>query len=173
MSSLGSRSPRHVLEGAASLRALRQAALTLVMVLAALTLGGVRAQLLAEVMTVTAIQAQFNSAVRFPSGTLRATGAGVDDILRRVDGASAWTDWEAYTLGGVATNLAGAIDHQVTTAYAVAGYFEESRSQFTAQGPAGAETHTKIVYVGPDGAQRLLYFVRAGQEVVWLTARSR
>lgn len=170
MSSLGSRSPRHVLEGAASLRALRQAALTLMMVLA---LGGVRAQLLAEVMTVTAIQAQFNSAVRFPSGTLRATGAGVDDILRRVDGASAWTDWEAYTLGGVATNLAGAIDHQVTTAYAVAGYFEESRSQFTAQGPAGAETHTKIVYVGPDGAQRLLYFVRAGQEVVWLTARSR
>ena len=132
-----------------------------------------RAQLLAEVMTVTAIQAQFNSAVSFPRGTLRATGAGVDVILRRVEGASAWTDWEAYTLGGVATSLAGAIDHQVSTAYAVAGYFEESRTQHTAQGPMGPETHTRIVYVSPEGGQRLLYFVKAGQEVVWLTARSR
>lgn len=139
-----------------------------------LPLGGrVHAQLLAEVMTVTAIQAQFNSAVSFPRGTLRATGAGVDAIVRRIDGSSAWTDWEAYTLGGVATSLAGAIDHQVTTAYAVAGYFEESRTQQTVQGPTGPETHTRIVYVGPEGGQRLLYFVRAGQEVVWLTARSR
>lgn len=144
------------------------------MLLLAVPIGSVAsAQLLAEIMTVTAIQAQFNSAVRFPSGSLRATGAGVDAIVRRVDGAAAWTDWEAYTLGGIATNLAGAIDHQVSTAFAVAGYFEESRQQLNVQGPTGPETHTKIVYVGPDGANRLLYFVRAGQEVVWLTARSR
>ena len=140
----------------------------------ALPLGAVaHAQLLAEVMTVTAIQAQFNSAVSFPRGTLRATGAGVDAIVRRIEGSSAWTEWEAYTLGGVATGLAGAIDHQVTTAYAVAGYFEQSRSQSTVQGPTGPETHTRIVYAGSEGGQRLLYFVRAGQEVVWLTARSR
>lgn len=152
----------------------RSAGVALLTLLLALPVGGVaHAQLLVEVMTVTAIQAQFNSAVRFPSGSLRATGTGVDAILRRVDGAAAWTDWEAYTLGGIATSLSGAIDHQVSTAFAVAGYFEESRSQHTAQGPVGPETHTKIVYVGPDGAQRLLYFVRAGQEVVWLTARSR
>lgn len=135
--------------------------------------GVARAQLLAEVMTVTAIQAQFNGAVTFPRGTLRATGAGVDAILRRVQGASAWTEWEAYTLGGVATGLAGAIDQQVSTSYAVAGYFQQSREQFSVTGPAGPETHTRIVYVGDDGTQRLLYFVKAGQEVVWLTARSR
>lgn len=135
--------------------------------------GAAHAQLLAEVMTVTAIQAQFNSAVSFPRGTLRATGAGVNAMVQRIEGSAAWTDWEAYTLGGLATGLAGAIDHQVSTAYAVAGYFERSRSQHTAQGPAGPETHTRIVYTGPEGGQRLLYFVRAGQEVVWLTARSR
>lgn len=141
--------------------------------LALLTGSVAQAQLLAEVMTVTAIQAQFNSAVSFPRGTLRATGAGVDAIVRRIEGSSAWTDWEAYTLGGVAANLAGAIDHQVTTAYAVAGYFEQSRTQQTVQGPAGPETHTRIVYGAAEGGERLLYFVRAGQEVVWLTARSR
>lgn len=147
----------------------------LAVAVAALTLLGAtaQAQLLAEVMTVTAIQAQFNPAVSFPRGTLRATGAGVDALVRRIEGASSWTDWEAYTLGGIATSLAGAIDHQVSTAYAVAGYFEQSRSQHTVQGPAGPETHTRIVYVGSDGGQRLLYFVRAGQEVVWLTARAR
>lgn len=132
-----------------------------------------QAQLLAEVMTVTAIQAQFNSAVSFPRGTLRATGAGVDAIVARIAGGADWTEWEAYTLGGVATALAGAIDHQVSTAYAVAGYFEQSRADHNVQGPLGPETHTRIVYVGPVGGQRLLYFVRAGQEVVWLTARSR
>lgn len=152
----------------------RSHALLALALLLAFAVGGVaRAQLLAEVLTVTAIQAQFDSSVRMPRGTLRATGAGVDALLRRVEGASAWTEWEAYTLGGVATALAGAIDHQVTTAYAVAGYFEQERSERTVQGPVGSETHTRIVYVDDAGGRRLLYFVRAGQEVVWLTARAR
>src|SRR5690554_4980708 len=115
-----------------------------------LILSTAQAQLLAEVMTVTAIQAQFNPAVSFPRGTLRATGAGVEALLRRVEGAAAWTDWEAYTLGGVAVGLAGAIDHQVTLQYAMAGYLEKSRSQHNVQGPAGPETHTRIVYAGED-----------------------
>lgn len=173
MTNLGAGSALQASRVTLTARLLRGTLAVLALVLALPLLTVARAQLLAEVMTVTAIQAQFNSAVSFPRGTLRATGAGVDVILRRVEGASAWTDWEAYTLGGVATSLAGAIDHQVTTAYAVAGYFEESRTQHTVQGPMGPETHTRIVYAGPEGGQRLLYFVKAGQEVVWLTARSR
>ncbi|NLG08241.1 MAG: hypothetical protein GX560_03155 [Deinococcales bacterium] len=146
----------------------------LALALVALPLAGLaQAQLLAEVLTVTAISAQFDPSVSLPRGSLRATGAGVDVLLQRVEDAGSWTDWEAYTLGGIAVGLAGAVDQQVTTAFAVAGYFEQERSQRTVQGPAGPETHTRIVYVGDDGGRRLLYFVRAGQEVVWLTARSR
>lgn len=143
------------------------------LLLVALLVGTAQAQLLAEVMTVTAIQAQFNSSIRFPQNTFRATGPGVNALLSRVEGAQQWADWEAYTLGGTVSALAGAIDHQVSTAFAVAGYFEQSRTERTVQGPAGQEKHTKIVYVDLDGGERLLYFIRAGSEVVWLTARSR
>src|SRR5690554_1013501 len=174
MSDLAARPARPVPVAATQARYRRKWAAVVAALLLTFPLGGAaHAQLLAEVMTVTAIQVQFNGAVSFPRGTLRATGAGVDAIVRRIEGHSAWTEWEAYTLGGVATSLAGAIDHQVSTAYAVAGYFEQSRSQHSAQGPLGPETHTRIVYSGPEGGQRLLYFVRAGQEVVWLTTRSR
>ncbi len=129
------------------------------------------AQLLADVMVTTAIQAQFNSAVSLPRGTMRAMGAGTAALMARVDDASAWTDWEVYTLGGVVMGLSSAVAHEVSTAYAVAGYFEQQRSERTVAGPTGNETHTRIVFLGEAGDLRLLYFIRTGQEVVWLTAR--
>src|SRR5690606_14162051 len=114
MSDLAARPARPVPVAATQARYRRRWAAVEAALLLTFPLGGsAHAQLLAEVMAVTAIQAQFNGAVSFPRGTLRATGAGVDGIVRRIEGHSAWTEWEAYTLGGVATSLAGAIDHQV------------------------------------------------------------
>ncbi|MFO7544650.1 MAG: hypothetical protein R6W77_04060 [Trueperaceae bacterium] len=139
----------------------------------AVVLGGVaRAQLLADVLVTTAIAAQFDGAVRFPSGSLRAVGAGADAIRARVPDHATWQDWEVYTARGIATALQPAFVHQISTAYAVAGYFERERSERTVPGPAGSETHLRLVFAGDDGT-RLLYLIRSGQEVVWLTARSR
>lgn len=144
-------------------------------VLALLAFAGptARAQLLADVMVTTAIQAQFNSAVSLPRGTMRAMGAGTAALMARVDDASSWTDWEVYTLGGVVMGLSSAVAQQVSTAYAVAGYFEQQRSERQVAGPTGSETHTRVVYLGEAGDLRLLYFIRTAQEVVWLTARGR
>lgn len=134
--------------------------------------GAARAQLLVDVMVTTAIAAQFDSAVRFPSGSLRAMGAGADAIRARVPDQAAWQDWEVYAARGIAAALQPAFVHQIATAYAVAGYFEQERSERAVSGPTGAETHLRLVFAGNDGT-RLLYLIRSGQEVVWLTARSR
>lgn len=134
--------------------------------------GVARAQLLADVLVTAAIAAEFDASVRFPSGSLRAVGAGADAIRARVPDQAVWQDWEVYTARGIAMALQPAFVHQIATAYAVAGYFEQERSERTVSGPAGAETHLRLVFVGDDGT-RLLYLIRSGQEVVWLTARSR
>lgn len=154
-------------------RRVRRLTVALLLHAALLLSATASAQLLTDVLTATAVQAQFSSAVRFPPNTLRASGAGVNALLGRVEGASNWTEWEAYTLGGAVAGLAAAVDHQVTTAFAVAGLLEESRDVKTVTGPSGQETHTHIVYVSDSGERRLLYFVRAGNEVVWLTARAK
>lgn|SRR5690606_30824575 len=131
-----------------------------------------RAQLLADVLTATAISATFDSAVRFPSGTYSAVGAGADALVRRVPGSSDWTDWEVYVARGVAANLQPGFVHNVSTSFAVAGYFQEERSEANVSHGGRTELHTRIVFAGPSG-KRLLYLVRADQEVAWLTARSR
>lgn len=154
-------------------RAHCRAAVRSVFVATLLLLPLAHAQLLADVLMTTAIMAQFDSSITLPRGTMRAVGAGVDALVARIPGSSAWTDWEAYALGGVAVGLAGAKVHEVSTSYALAGYFEQERSETTVSGPQGPETHTRIVYVDDSGGQRLLYLIRAGQEVVWLTARPR
>lgn len=134
--------------------------------------GVARAQLLADVLVTAAIAAEFDASVRFPSGSLRAVGTGADAIRARVPDQAAWQDWEVYTARGIAMALQPAFVHQIATAYAVAGYFEQERSERAVSGPAGAETHLRLVFAGDDGT-RLLYLIRSGQEVVWLTARSR
>ncbi|HEX7001992.1 MAG TPA: hypothetical protein VF164_09890 [Trueperaceae bacterium] len=140
------------------------------LVVAAVLGGGVaQAQLLAEVLTTTAISATFDSAVRFPSGSLRAVGEGVDTLARRLPGASQWGDWEGYVARGLAANLKPAFVHNVITSFAVAGYFEDSRETRTVEGPAGTETQTKIVFFDMMGSRmHVLYVIEAGEEVVWL-----
>lgn len=131
-------------------------------------------QLLADVLTTTAIVATFDSGVRFPSGSLRAVGAGVDALASRLPGSADWTDWEAYVARGLAANLRPAFVHNVVTSLAAAGYFEDSRETWTATGPTGAETQTKVTFVDMTGGDRyVLYVVEAGDEVAWLIGRAR
>ncbi|HZJ10417.1 MAG TPA: hypothetical protein VFD39_12025 [Trueperaceae bacterium] len=131
-----------------------------------------RAQLLADVLVSTAISATFDSSVRFPRGSYSAVGAGADALVRRVPGSADWTDWEVYVARGIAANLQAGFVHNISTSFAVAGYFQEDRSETDVVANGVTEVHTRIVFDGPSG-KRLLYLVRSGQEVAWLTARSR
>ncbi|MBX3140860.1 MAG: hypothetical protein KF875_08930 [Trueperaceae bacterium] len=133
----------------------------------------VHAQLLADVLMSAAISAQFDPGVSLPRGSMRAVGDGVEALAARLPDASAWTEWEAYVLSGVAAGLAPGVVHEIATAYAVAGYFETERTERAVVGPGGPETHTRVVFVGEDGSSRLLYVIRADREVVWLTAKAR
>ncbi len=134
--------------------------------------GVAAAQLLSEVMVTTAIMATFNSNVRFPSGSLSAVGADADRLIARIPGNADWTQWEVYTARGIAANLQDAFVHQVATSFAVAGYFEGVRSESQVQFGGQTERHTRIEFDGETDT-RLLYVIRAGQELVWLTAAQR
>lgn len=151
--------------------AARRAALALVL-LAGPAMG--HAQLLADVLTATAIAATFDSTVRFPSGSLRAMGDGVDALVRRLPGSDQWTEWEAYVARGLAANLKPAFVRDVMTSFAVAGYFEDTRESRAVDGPSGPETQTKITFADMMGSHRyVLYVVEAGDTVAWLIGRAR
>lgn len=154
-------------------RSLMRAPLRAATLLITLTVPGVAAaQLLTEVMVTTAIMATFNSNVRFPSGSLSAVGADADRLIARIPGNADWTGWEVYTARGIAANLQDAFVHQVATAFAVAGYFEGVRSESNVAFGGQNERHTRIEFDG-DTDTRLLYVIRAEQELVWLTASRR
>lgn len=134
--------------------------------------GAASAQLLTEVMVTTAIMATFDTNVRFPSGSLSAVGTDADRLIARVPGSADWDGWEVYTARGIAANLQDAFVHQIATGFAVAGYFESARSETEVTFAGQTERHMRIVFEGDTGT-RLLYLVRAGQELVWLTAAQR
>lgn len=145
-------------------RALLPALLTVL----ALTVPGARAQLLADTLVTVAVASQTYPALRFPSGTLRATEAP-PSLVARVPDAAAWTDWEAFTARGLGAALLPAHVRNLANGFALAGFFEDSRSETR----VGDEIHTRSEFTGPDGARALLYVVRRGDEVAWLVARAR
>ena len=147
-------------------------ALCLLATVSLAVLAQAKAQLLADVLVTTAISATFDNSVRFPSGSYSAVGVGADALIARVPGNDNWTDWEVYVARGLAANLQAGFVHNLATSFAVAGYFEAERAETSVVNGGVNEAHTRIVFDGPTG-KRLLYLVRAGQEVAWLTARSR
>lgn len=148
--------------------AARSALLAFVLVLGAGSGAVVHAQFLADTLVATAIASQLYPGVQFPSGTLRAVEAP-PSLIARVPDAAAWTSWEAYTARGLGTRLVPAHIHQLTNAFAVAGFFEASRSE----APVGDEVHTRTEFAGPDGGRALLYVIRRGDDIAWLVARQR
>jgi hypothetical protein len=136
--------------------------------LALVAVGGVQAQLLGEVMTVVAVSAELNPAVRFPSGSYRVVGNPPPALLARVEGAQQFGSWEAYMARGLAANLQAGFVQQLATSFAVAGYFLESQSETS----VGVETHQRYFFVGDDGGRVLLYLIRTPQELVWLIGKA-
>jgi hypothetical protein len=145
---------------------LRTLALTLTLVLAA---GQASAQLLAEVALAPAIASQLFPPVQWPSGSLRAVGAGAERLIARVPGHAEWQGWEVYTATGLAASLEPALTYGVERDLMMQGLFRAE----TTETPLGNERHTRVVF-SDGGAQRaLLYVIRSGQELVWLVARGR
>ncbi|HEX7005460.1 MAG TPA: hypothetical protein VF168_14845 [Trueperaceae bacterium] len=130
--------------------------------------GTACAQLLAEVVTVAAASAQLDPAIRLPSGSYRVMGQIPPSLLAKVEGAGAYGDWEAYTARGVAARLFPAQVHQLTNSFALAGYFQQSRSERT----VGDETHTRHIFADMEGGTILLYVIETPEELVWLIGRS-
>ena len=146
----------------------------LAMFVFALLVPAAHAQLLADVLTTAAVSAMFDSTVRFPTGSLRAVGDGVDALVRRLPGYGDWTDWEAYVARGLAASLKPAFVHNIITSMAAAGYMEDARETRTVDGPNGPETQTKVTFVDFMGTSwYVLYVVEAGDEVAWLIGRAR
>lgn len=159
---------RHAVAGPTVVRRGRTAVLAGLVLVGLWALPAARAQLLVDVLTSAAIAAEFDPGIHFPRGSLRAVGTGTEALQARVADRQDWTDWEVYAATGIASGLQAGFVHQVATSFALAGYFESARSELV----VGGETRTHIVFEGDDGA-RLLFVIRAPQEVVWLTARRR
>lgn len=143
---------------------------TLIALVLMLTPCVASAQLLAEVALAPAIASQLFPPVSWPSGSLRAVGSGVDALAARVvpDHAQ-WRDWEAYTAGGLAASLEGALVYGVERDLMVQGLFRAETSETT----VGGERRTRVVFSDGGGQRALLVVIRSGQELVWLVARGR
>lgn len=138
--------------------------------LLALTLtSAALAQTLVEVTLTTAIASQLYPGVSFPSGSLRAVGAGTAAVIARVPDAAAWRDWEAYTAGGFAASLEGALVYGVERDLFLEGY-ERVETTPTVEGDTAI---TRVVFRDAAGRSALLVTFRQSRELVWLVARSR
>lgn len=133
-----------------------------------LTAGSATAQMLAEVVTVAAATAQLDPGIRLPSGSYRVLGQVPASLLVKVEGAASYSSWEAYVAQGVAARLFPAHVHQLSNSLALAGYFQQSRSERM----VGEEKHVRQLFVGPDGGTVLLYVIETPSELVWLLGRS-
>lgn len=125
------------------------------------------AQLLIEVTVVAAASAQLNPAIQLPAGSYRVAGNIPPGLLKKIDGGSGFRDWEAYSARGLAARLFPAHLHQLSNSFAMAGYFEQSRSERK----KGKEKHVSRVFVGDDGSKTLLYVIETADELVWFIGR--
>jgi hypothetical protein len=143
---------------------------TLVALVLVLTPGIAGAQLLVEVALAPAIASQLFPPVSWPSGSLRALGSGVDALVARVvPDRDAWRDWEAYTAGGLAASLEGALVYGVERDLLMQGLFRAETTETT----VGSERRTRVVFSDGGSQSALLVVLRSGQELVWLVARGR
>lgn len=143
---------------------------TLIALVLVLTPFVASAQFLAEVALAPAIASQLFPPVSWPSGSLRAVGSGVDVLVARVvpDRAD-WRDWEAYTAGGIAASLEGALVYGVERDLMMQGLFRAETTETT----VGTERRTRVLFSDGGNQRALLVVLRSGQELVWLVARGR
>lgn len=130
-------------------------------------LGFGLSQTLAEVSLVAAISAELNPGISLPSGSFRAIGEGTAPIIAQVPDANNFTDWEVYSAGGIAMNLQPAFVQQISTAFAVNGYFLSEQTERE----VGDAVHTHYLFDDGAGGTTLLYTIRSPQDLIYLIAK--
>ena len=138
-----------------------------VVLLISLCAGFGLGQTLAEVSLVAAITAELNPGISLPSGSYRAVGEGTAPIIAQVPGSESFTDWEVYAATGIAANLQPAFVQQLSTSFAVNGYFLTEQTERE----AGGAVHTKYVFDDGMGGTTLLYTIRSPDELIYLIAK--
>lgn len=124
-------------------------------------------QSLVEITTVAAISSTLDASVRFPSGSFRA-GRGSDAIVARIADRANF-NLEVYVAKGVAARLQPAFVQQISTSFAVAGYF----LQGTQQSVVGGETQTRYNFLDENGRKALLFTVQKGDELVFVFGKAK
>lgn len=139
--------------------------ITSLFTLGVLTLGV--AQTLAEVTLVAAITAELNPGLSLPKGSFRAVGEGTAPLIAQVPGNEGFSDWEVYSAGGLAANLQPAFVQQISTSFAVNGYFLLEQIERD----VGAAVHTRYLFDDGAGGTTLLYTIRQPDNLIYLIAR--
>lgn len=125
-------------------------------------------QTLAEVQLVTAIATELNPAIKLPRGSYRAVGEGTQQVISEVENADSYTNFEVYTATGITAALQPVFVQQISTAFAVTGYFIAEQTEKT----VGSAKHTS--YIFDDGSSTaLLYTIRTSKELIWVVAKGK
>lgn len=127
------------------------------------------AQFLVGVELATATALTLDSSVQLPSGSYRAVGPEVAQLVaKEVPDASHYSHWEAYEASGLIARLQPAFVEQLATSFAVAGYLQEDKQE-TKQG-----SQTKTRYLFSNGAKTIaLYVLRSPEQLVWLVGKQQ
>jgi hypothetical protein len=144
----------------------------LAIAIAALTVTApVKAQTVAELLTVAAISATLDSNVKLPSGAFFVTNPKYAAAFAgQLKDASSWTNYNLYVAKGIATKLADNYIGDLKTSFAVAGYFEGASSSQT----VGAEVRTRTEFSNDaNGKTMLLYVVKRADGVYFLIGQKK
>jgi hypothetical protein len=145
---------------------------TLAIAIAALSLAApVRAQTVAELLTVAAISATLDANIKLPSGAFFVTNPKyAASFAAQLQDASSWTNYNLYVAKGIATRLADNYIGDLKTSFAVAGYFEGASSSAT----VGAEVRTRTEFTNDaTGKTLLLYVVKRADGVYFLVGQKK
>lgn len=123
------------------------------------------AQTLVEITTVVAIQSTLFSNIKFPSGSFKA-GVGSQEIIARVPGGAKYK-WEVSVAKGTAARLHDAFVHQIATAFATNGFFQEDLKTQQVSG----ESRSLYTFKDDTGQTALLFVVRKGDELVFAVGK--
>ncbi len=147
--------------------------LRILLALLALSSFAVIAQTAAELLVVTSIIGTLDSSVRLPSGSFQVLNPTLTSQFADLLGADK-PKYEGYTLylaKGLASKLADAYIANLTSNFAAAGYFENSRINLPA--PSG-EVRTRLDYENFDNGKFLMVFtLRKADTFYFLVAKKK
>ena len=135
------------------------------------TLAPALAQSAAELVTVATISSKLDSSIAVPAGTSLVNNPKLAQEFAAQLGADAsnYSDFELYVAKGLAKNLADAFVVKLETNFAAAGYYKTGSSTQTANN----ETRVRSEFSNDSGKTLLLYVVKRGDGVYFLSAKKK